>query len=891
MPERASAETQQHKEIQIVSPKNNPAFEARLILGGEALNPEKLDLPKISEADLQKPLDLTPIVKASNNERIIWWQQQVEKDYPAQKKRWVNEMVAAFAKKKVTSQTADWQRWGAFFQKIGVSNFDNFKPEDAEAFYNEYFGTDGRNSEIGKFNSRIIQGYTDPASGSVDLAAITRDIDAAEWVGGTFGRFSSLVTAQTLLTQAKMKDPGYSTLLAEQMKEEKDILVNGKPTKKQRINRLNEEEKFLLTIIALEGNVFRPEEEKKTKESSPIRAIPTAPTPPTPKPSPLPPTPVPQDTTPVGSVNVSEDINDGVTGQKQTVDQENISDPIKAYLERSVDPQIPVFAISKNGEHYKIDRERTEQLNLILTEHGPQLSPTFVTHLITADGQVLFGREKISMEAFLKETPRVDVRQDLFEAEQLEKFKTSYGDDRNIRLLSARDYAVTILDVPDSKEQDAVAYDIGFRKLHTVINIVVADGVTNSVLPEAAARLAVKTSTKHLIGFVPSLDILKGANTAIQNPLIKALAESRIRSYREQAATEQNPIKRYQIEGFANRQQELLERGATAATMLAAAQYDREENKLRFAMKGDTSILFFHRDGTYDIVVGPESSMYYDEQNPELSDKGINIGEKDLIPGDVVFIQSDGLEKTDGIFDAVGKFINDHQVIQRLDKEIGAFLKEQIKLSTPDDDITTVIISHEPAQHITPPVSVITEPPVQTQTEQITLPPQPDKQHIEKITLQSNEMREELIERLNNTSATSAEVLATPNQLVGYLRTLEFTLGAHMKECEAKIKTEKNKKTLAVNGKVGFSWLPGINVGFDTKLTANPEGELEVIDHKVKYPKLIPTPGLNREEIENTIANLHQFLIKNFNSWLPQGWSVKGFDIIDENTLKLTTSR
>lgn len=300
MPERvASAETASREQLSIISLRDNPVFEARLILGGEALDPSNTDLPEISEADLQKPLDFTPVVTASNNERAIWWQQQVEKDYPSQKKRWVNEMVAAFAEKKVTSQTADWQRWGAFFQKIGVANFDNFKPEDAEAFYNEYFGTDGRNSEVGKFNNRIIQGYTDSASGSVDLAAIARDIDAAEWIGGAFGRFSSLVTAQTLLTQAKMKDPGYCALLAEQMKEEKDILVDEKPTRKQRINRLNDEEKFLLTIVALEGNVFVPEEEKKTRESSPIGAFPPAPTPPDVEPSSLSPIPAPQDATPV----------------------------------------------------------------------------------------------------------------------------------------------------------------------------------------------------------------------------------------------------------------------------------------------------------------------------------------------------------------------------------------------------------------------------------------------------------------------------------------------------------------------------------------------------------------------------------------------------------------
>lgn len=210
--------------------KQTVALQTRLLLGGEALNPDKLDLKKVSDENLRdisnQTFDILSI--ASTNERSQYWQEKSEGDaslnsYETQMKSWVSDVVK-------------------------FVNQENFTEKEAMDMYNTYFIGEGKISAIDRYVISIVNELSQlkQSKTGVNLDEILEQgLPEIKKMANIFGGNSSEIIENLILARAKLTDPAKKQELIEQANEEKT--VEGSPT--LRLNWLNPDEERLLNWL------------------------------------------------------------------------------------------------------------------------------------------------------------------------------------------------------------------------------------------------------------------------------------------------------------------------------------------------------------------------------------------------------------------------------------------------------------------------------------------------------------------------------------------------------------------------------------------------------------------------------------------------------------------
>ncbi len=213
---------------------NLVGLKTRLLLGGEALSPNKVDIPPITREGLGSLEERNYDVfnNASTGERKDHWRGKEGDVFDRQKAAWIHSTVATFTNEQAQRffQSEKGRQWSEIFSRLGI-NTQGFNQQTAEQLYATYF-TDGK-SDIKKFVKDCIEKNA------------TQDPSAIQWLANIFGKQSSEIVAQLIDAEKKLKD--HPDQLVEEANREET--VDGQQVK--RVNNLHEErEKRPLRFLA-----------------------------------------------------------------------------------------------------------------------------------------------------------------------------------------------------------------------------------------------------------------------------------------------------------------------------------------------------------------------------------------------------------------------------------------------------------------------------------------------------------------------------------------------------------------------------------------------------------------------------------------------------------------
>lgn len=195
------------------------ALQARLILGGEALNPKNINLEKVTSEQLSgiKPETVEKINQASTRERLDYWKDKGTFDQ--QLKSWCGEMVK-------------------------YANDPRFTEKEALNYYDHYFGKNKGESNINIYIDEIIEGFTQ--NGKINFDLLNQNLPNIKKTANIFGGNSSEIIEDLILARTKFFDSAKKQELIKQINEEKTI--DGSPT--LRLNQLNPDEERLLKWLS-----------------------------------------------------------------------------------------------------------------------------------------------------------------------------------------------------------------------------------------------------------------------------------------------------------------------------------------------------------------------------------------------------------------------------------------------------------------------------------------------------------------------------------------------------------------------------------------------------------------------------------------------------------------
>lgn len=208
------------------------ALHPRLLIGGEALNPEKSDLAPLTTESLGniRERDYKVFAEASNTERRAYWG---EGDFKEQKREWVEKVTATFQKgNKFFTESKKGQQWSKVLTRVGIQAAE-FSPQQAEEFYQRYLQAQGQDERMKLFVQQIISfpNYQ------------PQDLEAVYWLAHTFGKKSAEVIFHLISAEKQLQDnPEILVRNANQPASAGEGAVN-------RINVLTTDEKRILKFL------------------------------------------------------------------------------------------------------------------------------------------------------------------------------------------------------------------------------------------------------------------------------------------------------------------------------------------------------------------------------------------------------------------------------------------------------------------------------------------------------------------------------------------------------------------------------------------------------------------------------------------------------------------
>lgn len=253
------------------SPEHVSSFEpliglqARLLLGGDHLNPAKKDIGEIKPEQITgdfQTRDYSRLENASIRERKEHW--GTEKDFDTQKREWVEKTVATFTNaKQYFTQNPQGKQWSEVFHTFGL-NTQNVTAQEAENLYARYFVDQTHEHSIQKYILDVIGKYSRQQGNqlAIDYHQLRQDLPAIQWLTGIFGGNSSEVVVQ-------MIDAEIQNIAAKQ-----SFLEKANQKNDQGIHRVNDikpgsREEHLLQFLWEKGQPITPAQEPPRPQTPP----------------------------------------------------------------------------------------------------------------------------------------------------------------------------------------------------------------------------------------------------------------------------------------------------------------------------------------------------------------------------------------------------------------------------------------------------------------------------------------------------------------------------------------------------------------------------------------------------------------------------------------------
>ena len=200
---------------------------------------------------------------------------------------------------------------------------------------------------------------------------------------------------------------------------------------------------------------------------------------------------------------------------------------------------------------------------------------------------------------------------------------------------------ISVVIAPDGKDDDSVAVE---RVAPGVFNIAVADGVSGTVLPQLASRVAVRTAVEAMRTSSPSQEIFRLVNERLRRFGVGQMVDKHLAKIQESALRQHGA---WVADIAVNKFKKLRADGHIASTTLATVRYDRNAGKINMAIKGDSSVVIFKTDGTFTGYNDEENHQlrFTEDPNQPYQSSGDIVKELPVGSGEVVLVCTDGVTK------------------------------------------------------------------------------------------------------------------------------------------------------------------------------------------------------------------------------------------------------
>jgi hypothetical protein len=207
------------------------ALQARLLIGGNALNPTKVDLENVTKKGLETGASIAEVLEnGSEDERQ---QQYPSGEFAANKQVWADGVTARFQNYPTFWESGKGRQWQETFNRIGIDS----KSLNTDAIYDEYF-SEKDTPPTQRFVEKVLSSYSN-ADGRVDLQQLEKDKEALVWMGGLFGKQTAAVLTEFIHAKALLATKPDAFIQA----------VNTQQNNTIRLNDMGEKEKQLLEFV------------------------------------------------------------------------------------------------------------------------------------------------------------------------------------------------------------------------------------------------------------------------------------------------------------------------------------------------------------------------------------------------------------------------------------------------------------------------------------------------------------------------------------------------------------------------------------------------------------------------------------------------------------------
>ncbi len=263
-----------------------------------------------------------------------------------------------------------------------------------------------------------------------------------------------------------------------------------------------------------------------------------------------------------------------------------------------------------------------------------------------------------------------------------------------------------------AKAEDA----IGIRDSSKILFFAVADGVSRTICPKVASRVAVETSLLQMQQDKPLSDIFPMVQNNLSGINIQEMAQkeidaliAKVKQAQQSPPTQTSPQPSGPVTSYRelnsdsmnlDRLLRLQNENALASTTLALARYTKETGRVELALKGDTSAMVIRADGTMHVHKNTNNSSqihYYPTQQPyEYKQGAEQFKEIVLQPNDILVVFTDGVDRLRSPFESIVKTAIEKisPISHRYNGLTQAIYNKIVENGELDDDVSVVILQH-----------------------------------------------------------------------------------------------------------------------------------------------------------------------------------------------------